>query len=127
MPTAQTSPYVFRAAGGRSIIKAVLKSGGVLRFTSTPGHNWNLLYRSPKRPPASVGDSEFGSAPAFIKDEPLDINAEPHPPPCTKCGSVMVLVRIKQASPGFDLRTFECLECHNADQYVIQYGTTAPW
>ena len=57
----------------------------------------------------------------------LDINAEPHPPPCTKCGSVMVLARIKQASPGFDLRTFECLECHNADQYVIQYGTTAPW
>jgi hypothetical protein len=47
--------------------------------------------------------------------------------PCTKCGAPMILARIEPAKPGFDLRTFECAKCNNADQYIIEYGTTMPW
>ncbi|HWJ19826.1 MAG TPA: hypothetical protein VNR65_13975 [Geobacterales bacterium] len=39
----------------------------------------------------------------------------------------MILARIEPAKPGFDLRTFECSKCNNADQYIIEYGTAAPW
>jgi hypothetical protein len=58
-------------------------------------------------------------------------NARRNPSPqvevCTKCGSEMMLARIEPAKPGFDLRTFECSECNNADQYIIEYGTTNSW
>jgi len=46
---------------------------------------------------------------------------------CTKCGSEVMLVRIEPAQSGFDLRTFECSECNNVDQYIIEVGTAAPW
>jgi hypothetical protein len=38
-----------------------------------------------------------------------------------------LLARIEPAKPGFDLRTFECSRCNNADQYIIEYGTGSPW
>jgi hypothetical protein len=52
---------------------------------------------------------------------------EPEPQPCTKCRAPMALARIEPAKPGFDLRTFECSACNNADQYIIEYGTGSPW
>jgi hypothetical protein len=39
----------------------------------------------------------------------------------------MVLARIEPAKPGFDLRTFECSKCNNADQYIVEYGTGSAW
>jgi hypothetical protein len=52
---------------------------------------------------------------------------KPKPQPCTKCGASMILARIERAKPGFDLQTFECSKCNNADQYLVEYGTAAPW
>jgi hypothetical protein len=47
---------------------------------------------------------------------------------CTKCGAEMMLVRSEPSHPGgCDLRTFECSECNNVDQYVIETGTAKPW
>ena len=46
---------------------------------------------------------------------------------CTKCGAEVMLVRIEPANSGFDLRTFECSECNNVDQYIVEEGTAAPW
>jgi hypothetical protein len=45
---------------------------------------------------------------------------------CTKCGAEMILVRIEPAKSDFDLRTFECSECNNVDQYINEIGTAAP-
>jgi hypothetical protein len=45
---------------------------------------------------------------------------------CTKCGAEVMLVRIEPAKSDFDLRTFECSECNNVDQYIIEVGTAAP-
>jgi hypothetical protein len=39
----------------------------------------------------------------------------------------MKLARIEPAKPGYDLRTFECTECNNADQYVVECETSSPW
>ena len=47
--------------------------------------------------------------------------------PCTKCGAKMVLARIEPAEPGYDLRTFECTKCNNADQYILEYEASSPW
>jgi hypothetical protein len=52
---------------------------------------------------------------------------KPRPPPCTMCGALVILARIERANPGFDLHTFECSKCNNADQYLVEYGTLAPW
>ena len=57
----------------------------------------------------------------------LSVTFEPKPKPCTKCGAPVILVRIEPARSGFDLRTFECSKCNNVDQYIIEYGTAAPW
>jgi len=38
-----------------------------------------------------------------------------------ECGAKMTLARIEPDKPGYDLRTFECTKCNNADQYVIEY------
>jgi hypothetical protein len=62
--------------------------------------------------------------------KPLELHnetIETKPRPCTKCRAAMILARIERAKPGFDLRTFECLKCNNADQYLVEYGTAAPW
>jgi len=45
---------------------------------------------------------------------------------CTKCGAEMMLVRIEPARNGFELRTFDCSECNNADQYIIEVGAAVP-
>jgi hypothetical protein len=67
------------------------------------------------------------SASPRAKATSLDEIIESGPQPCTKCGAPMILARIEPAKPGFDLRTFECSKCNNADQYIIEYGTAAPW
>ena len=66
---------------------------------------------------------------ARLKLRPTSHNVmlELEPQPCTKCGAHVILARIEPAKPGFDLRTFECSKCNNADQYIIEYGTDAPW
>jgi hypothetical protein len=46
---------------------------------------------------------------------------------CTKCGALMISARTEPAKSGFNLRTFECSTCNNADQYLVEYGTAAPW
>jgi hypothetical protein len=53
--------------------------------------------------------------------------ADRKPLPCTKCGALMISARSEPAKIGFDLRTFECSKCNNADQYLVEYGTAAPW
>jgi hypothetical protein len=55
-----------------------------------------------------------------------DETIESKPQPCTKRGAPTILARIEPARPGFDLRTFECSKCNNADQYIIEYGTAMP-
>ena len=62
-----------------------------------------------------------------IRSSPPTQAIEPEPQPCTKCGAPVILARIEPARPGFDLRTFECSKCNNADQYIVEYGTAAPW
>lgn len=62
-----------------------------------------------------------------VQSSSLNETVERKPQPCTKCGAPVILARIERAKPGFDLRTFECSKCNNADQYIVEYGTTAPW
>jgi hypothetical protein len=62
-----------------------------------------------------------------VQSRSLKVRFEPKPKPCTKCRAPMVLARIEPAKPGFDLRTFECSKCNNADQYIIEYGTNTAW
>jgi hypothetical protein len=62
-----------------------------------------------------------------IQSSSPDAAVEPKPPPCTKCGAPTILARIERAKPGFDLRTVECSKCNNADQYIVERGTAAPW
>jgi hypothetical protein len=42
-------------------------------------------------------------------------------PPCTKCGTVMLLARIEPDKPGHDLRTFECPKCEHSESVVIKF------
>jgi len=67
--------------------------------------------------------------PASLRVQSTSLNKkiEPKPQPCTKCGAPVILARMERAKPGFDLRTFECSKCNNADQYTVEYGTAAPW
>jgi hypothetical protein len=58
---------------------------------------------------------------------PFNETIEPKPQPCTKCRAPMILARIERAKAGFDQQTFECSKCKNADQYLVEYGTAAPW
>jgi hypothetical protein len=67
------------------------------------------------------------SARRAVQSRPRRVTFEPEPQPCTKCRAPMALARIEPAKPGFDLRTFECSKCNNADQYIIEYGTDSPW
>jgi ribosomal protein S27AE len=62
-----------------------------------------------------------------VESSSLNETVEPNAQPCTKCGAPVILARIERAKPGFDLRTFECSKCNNADQYVVQHGTAASW
>jgi hypothetical protein len=38
-------------------------------------------------------------------------------PPCSRCGRLLLLVRIEPEEPGFDLRTYHCAFCE--DQEVV--------
>jgi hypothetical protein len=42
-------------------------------------------------------------------------------PPCQKCGAFMTLTRIEPASPGVDLRTFECSQCGNIEDRLVPF------
>jgi hypothetical protein len=46
---------------------------------------------------------------------------------CTKCRAEVMLVRIEPARDGFDLRSFECSQCNNVDQYIVEHETSAGW
>jgi hypothetical protein len=67
------------------------------------------------------------SAKRKVLSSSINVLSEPKPQPCTKCGAPVILVRIEPDKPGFDFRTFECSKCNNVDQYIIEYGTAAPW
>jgi RNase P subunit RPR2 len=62
-----------------------------------------------------------------VQSSAFNVTFEPRRQPCTKCRAPMTLARIESAKPGFDLHTFECSKCNNADQYIIEYGTASPW
>jgi len=62
-----------------------------------------------------------------VQSSSLNETVDPKPQPCTKCGAPVISARIERAKPGFDLRTFECSKCNNADQYIVEYGTATPW
>ena len=42
-------------------------------------------------------------------------------PPCSKCGTTMMLARIEPDAPGRDLRTFECPKCENSESTVVKF------
>jgi hypothetical protein len=62
-----------------------------------------------------------------LKPKTIDRANERGRLPCTKCRAPMMLARIEPAKPGYDLRTFECSQCNNVDQYIIEFGVDAPW
>lgn len=40
--------------------------------------------------------------------------------PCAKCSAPMVLTRVNTARLAFDVRTFECFNCDNADKVTTE-------
>lgn len=40
--------------------------------------------------------------------------------PCVKCQAPMVLTRVNTTRLDFDVRTFECFNCENADKVVME-------
>jgi DNA-directed RNA polymerase subunit M/transcription elongation factor TFIIS len=42
-------------------------------------------------------------------------------PPCSKCGTMMVLARIEPYTTGHDTRTFECPNCDHSEDAVVQF------
>jgi hypothetical protein len=43
-------------------------------------------------------------------------------PPCSKCGTMMVLTRFEPDAHGYDLRTFECPRCDHAECNVVHFN-----
>ena len=88
------------------------------------------LFRSPSRARTIVsrqtianrGDSHMTLSEYTLENSPIIAR-----PDCPECTAQMYLARIEPDKPGFDLRTFECSKCNNADQYIIEYGTNTPW
>jgi hypothetical protein len=39
-------------------------------------------------------------------------------PPCSRCGRPLVLTRIEPEEPGFDLRTYYCAACEDAEVII---------
>ena len=37
------------------------------------------------------------------------------PPSCVKCGAMTMLTRIVPFAPGYNLQSFECMDCGNCD------------
>jgi hypothetical protein len=42
-------------------------------------------------------------------------------PKCAKCGSPIWLAHIEHDKPGYDRRTFECVECENSINEIVKY------
>jgi ssDNA-binding Zn-finger/Zn-ribbon topoisomerase 1 len=42
-------------------------------------------------------------------------------PPCSKCGTPMMLARIEPDEPDHDKRTYECPKCEHAETVVVKY------
>jgi hypothetical protein len=42
-------------------------------------------------------------------------------PPCSVCGTKMLLARIEPDKPDHDKRTFECAKCGNTESFVVKY------
>jgi hypothetical protein len=40
-------------------------------------------------------------------------------PLCPKCATAMLIIRIEPLGFGYDLRTFECSECHREEMKVV--------
>jgi hypothetical protein len=40
--------------------------------------------------------------------------------PCVKCNAPMVLTRVNTARLAFDVRTFECFNCDDADKVMTE-------
>ena len=42
-------------------------------------------------------------------------------PPCSVCGTKMLLARIEPEKPDHDKRTFECPKCNTSESFVVKY------
>ncbi len=42
-------------------------------------------------------------------------------PPCSKCGTQMLLARIEPDKPDHDKRTFQCSICDHSESFVVKY------
>ncbi len=42
-------------------------------------------------------------------------------PPCSRCGTRMMLARIEPDAPGHDRRSFECSKCGNEHSEVVVF------
>jgi hypothetical protein len=51
---------------------------------------------------------------------PLDASERPL---CSKCKAGMILVRIVQGPTGFDIRTFDCVNCDHA--HIVTVATVS--
>jgi hypothetical protein len=73
---------------------------------------------------AIPGDREY-CVPALFRGEhhaiphldPLYSRAEIGILACSKCGNPMRLSQIEPAALGYDIRTFECLNCHSSEAF----------
>jgi hypothetical protein len=107
------------------ICSACTRTMHVTRRTPHPlhGHAYELqTFKCPK-----CGSNIERSADRSGLPHTSEAARKSKPEPCTKCGAPMNLARIERAKPGLDLHTFECSKCNNADQYLVEYGTLAPW
>jgi ribosomal protein L37AE/L43A len=55
-----------------------------------------------------------------IHPQPIYSRAETGILPCSKCGKPMRLTCIEPATPGYDVRTFECLECNTIRSFSVR-------
>ncbi len=42
-------------------------------------------------------------------------------PPCSKCGTQMLLALVEPDKPDHDKRTFECPVCEHSESFVAKY------
>ena len=40
---------------------------------------------------------------------------------CEHCGSIMLLTKIEPDKPGYDRRTFDCIECNYTIVEIVKY------
>jgi hypothetical protein len=46
-------------------------------------------------------------------------------PPCAKCGTESLLVRIEPDKPGFEQHIFECPKCEHSQSSIFKIGSAA--